>query len=170
MTTVPTVPTFETLYEAHYARIYQRVLSLVRNVQDAEDVTQDAFCKALAALPRFDPSRGSVGGWLYRIATNAARDHLRKRRAGPLLSSLDDLANELADHEQSDPQTRYVTVEQAATRMRRLQSHYRETLTLRGLGYSIQEIAARLDRSERTVQDWLTEAHHVLSLLSEDCA
>ncbi len=44
---------------------------------DAEDLAQDVLVKAIRALPKFDPARGSVEAWLWRVASNAARDRQR---------------------------------------------------------------------------------------------
>src|SRR4029077_19207966 len=46
---------------------------------DAEDLAQDALLKAVRSLDRFDPSKGSVDGWLWRIVVNAAHDSHRSR-------------------------------------------------------------------------------------------
>jgi RNA polymerase sigma-70 factor (ECF subfamily) len=170
MTTTATVPTFESLYETYYRRIYQHALRLVRHVQDAEDVTQDTFVKVYQALPSFDPTGGSITGWLYRIATRTALDHLRKARPGRVCS-LDALLIEPADVEASDPQTRYNgTTEQAMTALRRLQPHYRNTLILHGMGFTLVELAAYFGKTERTVYGWLAEARQALSNQQEQCA
>src|SRR5215469_11368110 len=139
MMTKTTIPTFESLYQTYYTSIYQRVLRIVRNPHDAEDVTQETFLKALEALPSFDPSRGSgsVVGWLFTIAVHTAIDATRRRQARGSTCSLDGLAYEPADSAYTDPQTRYSSpIEEAMTALQRLQPHYREALLLRGAGYS----------------------------------
>ena len=57
----------------HYDRIFSRVLQLLNNKQDAEEVTQDAFIRAHRGLENF---RGdaSFSTWLYQIATNLAHN------------------------------------------------------------------------------------------------
>lgn len=70
---------------------YQRgVFTFVRRMvgrwEDAEDVTQEAFVKAFAALDRFDVRR-RFSSWMLKIAYNTAVDHLRRRR--PEAFSLD---------------------------------------------------------------------------------
>lgn len=46
---------------------------------DADDAAQDAFFSAWQAIDRFDPAQ-TLGPWLARIAVNAARDLVRRRR------------------------------------------------------------------------------------------
>src|SRR5437899_2792374 len=68
----------EVLYNAYYAGIYQRVYHLVRQCENAEDLTQEVFVRALQGLPSLQTVR-NLSGWLYRIATNVALDALRRR-------------------------------------------------------------------------------------------
>ena len=64
---------FEEMVSRYWDRIYAMVLQLLRNSQDAEEVTQDAFIRAHRGLEKF---RGdsSFSTWLYQIATNLARN------------------------------------------------------------------------------------------------
>jgi RNA polymerase sigma-70 factor (ECF subfamily) len=68
---------FHKIYEEHYSAI-ARYLRRVVGEADAEDVAQEAFIKVSRSLGDF---RGDakLSTWIYRIATNAAMDHLRKR-------------------------------------------------------------------------------------------
>ena len=54
------------------------------NEADAVDAAQDALLSAVRAITRFD-GRSSFGTWLYRIATNASLDELRRRRRRPVV-------------------------------------------------------------------------------------
>lgn len=70
---------FDALYTAYKARIYSFLLRLLGDPELADDVTQDAFTKAFQALPALE--RGTkLLPWLYRVASNAGIDHLRRRR------------------------------------------------------------------------------------------
>jgi RNA polymerase sigma-70 factor, ECF subfamily len=53
---------------------------------DPEDIAQDALLKAITKLDRFDPARGSMEGWLWRIVANTAKDATRKARLRALLT------------------------------------------------------------------------------------
>jgi len=69
----------EAMYSAYKGRIYTFLLRFLADVEMADDVTQDTFTKAYSALGSLTPSH-RVLPWLYRIATNTALDHLRRRR------------------------------------------------------------------------------------------
>ena len=66
---------FDLLVLKYQGRVAQLVSRYVRNNAEVEDVTQEAFIKAYRALPSF---RGDSAfyTWLYRIAANAAKNHL----------------------------------------------------------------------------------------------
>ncbi len=70
---------FTRLVEAAYTPIYRLGLRMLGDAQDAEDILQDTFLKAMRALPRFE-GRSSLATWLYRIAVNESLMLLRKRR------------------------------------------------------------------------------------------
>lgn len=76
---------FGQLYERHRMRIYQTVLRVVRQREDAEDAVQRCFQQAFTNLARFrEESRFST--WVSRIAINEALMLLRQRRANTPLS------------------------------------------------------------------------------------
>lgn len=66
------------LYHRHYERIYRRLCFFVGEPAVAEDLTQEAFARAVAALPRFD-GRAAFSTWLFGIALNVARNFIRAR-------------------------------------------------------------------------------------------
>jgi RNA polymerase sigma-70 factor (ECF subfamily) len=82
---------FQLIYREYYPKIVGYLRRLVGEAE-AEDVAQETFVKASKALDGF---RGdsSLSTWLYRIATNAAMDHLRKpasRQTHPITASSPD--------------------------------------------------------------------------------
>ena len=70
---------FARLVEAYSDRIYRLALKILNDPQDAEDILQETFIKALRALPSFE-GRSSLSTWLYRIAVNEALMVVRKRK------------------------------------------------------------------------------------------
>jgi RNA polymerase sigma-70 factor (ECF subfamily) len=67
------------LVEKYQERVYHMVYGMVRNREDARDITQDAFVKAYNKLSTFR-TESSFYTWLYRIAMNLAIDFLRKTK------------------------------------------------------------------------------------------
>jgi RNA polymerase sigma-70 factor (ECF subfamily) len=57
---------------------------MLGNEADAVDATQDALLSVVRSISRFD-GRSSFATWLYRIATNACLDELRRRRRRPVV-------------------------------------------------------------------------------------
>jgi RNA polymerase sigma-70 factor (ECF subfamily) len=80
---------FESLFRQYQGEVYRWALRIVRNSATAEDLTIETFWRAYRAHARFDAKKGNCAGWLRRIATNAALDHLRRaRREVPLPEDL----------------------------------------------------------------------------------
>jgi RNA polymerase sigma-70 factor (ECF subfamily) len=67
------------LLQRYRKAVYHVILKMVRNVDDAEDLTIEAFAKAFRSLSRFKKDF-TFSTWLFRIATNNAIDFIRKRR------------------------------------------------------------------------------------------
>jgi RNA polymerase sigma-70 factor (ECF subfamily) len=69
----------------------------VRNVEDAEDLTQEVFFRAYRSLAQFE-GRASLKTWLYRIASNVSQNELRRRSRRPQESetAIEDLSKPIA--------------------------------------------------------------------------
>lgn len=80
---------FGLLVRRHQRRLYRVALHLLRDPNEAEDVTQDAFVRAYAALDRFD-GRSQPYTWFYRIAVNLSLNRLRSRKRSKGSHPLDD--------------------------------------------------------------------------------
>ena len=70
---------FEILVRQYRNRVLNVVWRIVSDADAAQDVAQETFIKAYQQLPRFR-GKSTFGTWLYRIAVNEARGHLRARR------------------------------------------------------------------------------------------
>ena len=70
---------FDEMYREHVSPIWRYVRARLPSDADAEDVTSEVFAQAMRTWQGFDPSRGSVGGWLVGIARHALADWWRRR-------------------------------------------------------------------------------------------
>ncbi len=84
---------FSKIVDAYQARVFGFVRRMVRNEEEALDVTQDVFIKAYCHLERFD-GRSSLRTWLFRIAHNQCIDRARRRRRLPNETTLEPAALE----------------------------------------------------------------------------
>jgi RNA polymerase sigma-70 factor (ECF subfamily) len=74
---------FGVIYDEHVWRIYGFFAYRTRSRQDAEDLTQQTFERALGSWERYDERRAGVRSWLIVIARNLLTDHLRAVSARP---------------------------------------------------------------------------------------
>jgi RNA polymerase sigma-70 factor (ECF subfamily) len=70
---------FGELVERYQGRLVNYLFRLLRNADDAHDLTQDVLVKVYQVLDRYD-SQYKFSTWLFRIAQNAAIDQIRRRR------------------------------------------------------------------------------------------
>ena len=70
---------YATLMQRHYGTIYHTMVKMIKNREDAADLTQEAFSKAFHKLANFTPNY-AFGTWLYRIAVNNCIDHIRRKK------------------------------------------------------------------------------------------
>ena len=85
----------DTLLRRHLDLIHAVCSRLAGNPADAADATQEALIAIVRGLPRFD-RRAAPRTWMYRVATNACLDELRRRGRRPRLG-LDDALAERPD-------------------------------------------------------------------------
>jgi RNA polymerase sigma-70 factor (ECF subfamily) len=75
---------YRRLVERHRGALHAHCYRMLGSVHDAEDALQDSLLRAWRGLPRFD-GRSSLRSWLYRIATNASLDVIKRRPAARVL-------------------------------------------------------------------------------------
>lgn len=76
---------FEEMVRRYHARIYSLSYGVLRNVEDAEESTQDAFWTLYRKIGTFDESK-KFFSWFYRVALNAAYSRARRRPSLPTVS------------------------------------------------------------------------------------
>jgi RNA polymerase sigma-70 factor, ECF subfamily len=161
---------FAVLVDRYRIRLFRFVQRFTNDAEDARDVTQDVFLKVYGALDSYDP-RYKFSTWLFRIAGNAAIDHLRRRRIRALPLELP--ADEDGGERRVDPkETRPDPYEDLAKRrlraaldaaIERLPDDYRELISLRHYGeLPYEEIAELKGMPLGTVKNKLFRARQAL--------
>ena len=135
----------EELFRRHWAGTYRAAFLVVGDAAAAEDIAQEAFLKAVAALDRFDRRR-PLAPWLHRIAVNRAIDWTRARR--PEVSGERDAT--------APPQAPAGLSDELVAALAALPADRRAAVVLRYvLEYTPGEIAAMLDLPRGTVNSRL---------------
>ena len=80
--TLGSLQAFEELVRPFRDRVYWRAVKAVRDVDEAEDITQETLLRAFTRLGTFR-REARFSSWLYMVASNAIRMHLRRRRRKP---------------------------------------------------------------------------------------
>jgi RNA polymerase sigma-70 factor (ECF subfamily) len=155
--------------DAHRDRIINVVARVAGAGADAEDLAQEAFLKAFAAIDRFD-GRSALFTWLYRIAVNAARDDLARRRRRPSvpLEGVDGARVDPPDPSECPRETllRHERAALVRDALDRLPEPFRTTLILREMeGHSYEEVADILGVSIGTVESRIFRARCKLRAL-----
>lgn len=70
---------FDNIYEEYFDRVYYKVLSVVKNNDDAEDICQETFISVYKSLSKFR-EESNIYTWIYRIAINKTYDFFKKRK------------------------------------------------------------------------------------------
>ena len=138
---------FDALYTRYVAAIHGYLSRRTLSREIAEDLTSITFLKALEGIRSFNPSKGNVRGWLYRIARNALIDHYRdpSRRSAPIESAWDLPGEEFATLRLE----RSLNAEKLRASLQTLNASQREIVLLRvwdDLSYA--EIAQLTGKSE----------------------
>jgi len=164
---------YRQVVDAYKDRLITVIARVAGAGPDAEDLAQETFLKAFAAIGRFD-GRSALFTWLYRIAVNTARDwsdHRRRRPTVPLHGPEGLLVEPLAPDGPPDDEAVRREERQAVRRaLQRLPEPFRTTLVLREMeGLSYEAIADALDVSIGTVESRIFRARCKLrALLEED--
>jgi RNA polymerase sigma-70 factor, ECF subfamily len=93
---------FKELVERYQRKVYQIAFGLVRNREDALDITQEAFIRVHRYLENFKGS-SSFYTWVYRIVVNLCIDHLRKDEKMQTLDYDDSLEHAGAPEQELQP-------------------------------------------------------------------
>lgn len=157
---------FEELIRQYEKKVYTLCFRMCGNSEDAEEAAQDAFLALWRGIDRFR-QESSLSTWIYRLATNACIDTLRRRKKQSGSVSLDD--EELfVDAVDTSPQPQE-TVEHRETQkllqegLSALPEEYRKVLILREIeGLSYTEIAESASIELGTVKSRISKGRSLL--------
>jgi len=165
---------FEDLFARYEQKIFNLVLRLVGDYEEAADLTSETFLQALRALPRFR-GESQPYTWLYRIAVNLCKNHFRRKahRARFFAFSLDErreteegtIAQEMEDHRQEPGRVLEARElqEEVEKAIAALPPELRLAIVLRDVqGLSYQEMAEVLNCSLEAIKSRLFRARAAL--------
>jgi RNA polymerase sigma-70 factor (ECF subfamily) len=142
---------FSALYEQHFDKIYRYVVLKVGSRADAEDLTQQAFIRALESIGSYRWRGLPFSSWLFRIAHNQVVDHLRKKGREKRAPFEEAMAVSTADPAQVAEQR--LTLERLSEACKQLTEAQREVVYLRfGSELSVAETAGAMHRSQGAVK------------------
>ena len=161
---------FHKLRFKYYDAIFKLINRMIRNREEVEDLTQEAFIKAFTSLNRFD-NQYSFSTWLYKIATNNSIDYIRKKKLQtfsinkPIESEESDYSFELPDTNLEPDQEliasqRKKMLDEA---MNSLPPKYRQVILMRHVDEKeYQEIAKTLELPLGTIKAHIFRARELL--------
>ncbi|WP_086825622.1 RNA polymerase sigma factor [Allokutzneria sp. NRRL B-24872] len=158
------VAAFDALVRRHTTKLYRVALRIVGDPADAEDVVQEAWVSAWRSMAGF---RGEAAPttWLYRVVTNAALAHLRRRRPTVPLEQEGHAESTFADSSPT-PEQAALSREKVDAVLRAialLEPSQRVPLVLRELeGMSYEEVASVLEVSVAALRSRLHRARVAL--------
>src|ERR1700689_4316576 len=158
---VPLSPDHETRFgEQNMRRVFLLIYRMVGNVADAQDLTQEAFIKALQRQDQLKDLE-KAAHWLSRLASNTAIDFLR--RSGRVsFSDIDEMLDPVASAPENSPEQLVLRGEHHAyleAGLNSLTGRERTAILLRDVeGLPADEVAAQLNCSKATVRSHIANA------------
>lgn len=151
--------------------VFRLALSIVGDPAEAVEITQETFIAALRALPSYKEQQ-SFKAWLYKIALNQSRSHLRKRKVLERLRNTLTSIFQVETQQQPLPEDAAIQNEREATiwqTLNQLDERHRTVVVLRYFHeLSIAEIAEILSTNEGTIHSRLYSARERLRKAFKD--
>jgi len=176
---------FEILVKRYQRKVHSLAYGIVRNPEDALDVSQEAFVKVHRYLDKFQGS-ASFYTWLYRIVVNLCIDHLRRKgraysveyddaidRTHGVLAAADIVPSRLKTNPSAALEDKQI-LEQIQAGLGELSPNHRAVIVMRELeGLSYKEMAKIMECSKGTIMSRLFHARkrlqaYLLKALNED--
>jgi RNA polymerase sigma-70 factor (ECF subfamily) len=149
---------YEALVEKYYKIIFRLARKLLRNYDDAEEITQSVFVKAYENLNKYNP-KYKFFSWLYRITVNETINFSRKK------NYTEQLSEGLTNNEDNPDEiyNRNDLGEKIQDALMEIDMLYRIPLVLKHfLNYSYKELSDLLGIPEKTVKSRLFTGRQLL--------
>lgn len=154
---------FASLYERYRDQVYAYLRTRTQSVEDAADLTQQVFLRALDALPQYRGHREGLAPWLFRIAHNSAVDFHRRQHITVSWDLVPETLHPLANEDVEAGVLHHEAVVRLRILLGQLDQETREMLVLRfAAQLTVAETAAVLGKSEATVKKRLLRIIHRL--------
>lgn len=167
---------YTAIMDRYKDNIYFLILKMVKNKDDAEDLSIEVFGKAFQRLKQYTPQY-AFSTWIYKIATNHSIDFIRKKRIDTVsldkhLQTEDGGKIELdVESESKDPEEKFIEkqkIHMMQEGVKKLSDPYKRLLELRYFEeHSYDEIAEILDIPLGTVKAQLFRARGLLFAVLE---
>jgi len=134
---------FDAIFEQYFDRIYYKVLSIVKNPEDAEDIAQEVFMSVYRNLSKFR-EESNIYTWIYKIAINKTYDFFRKKKVEL------DLNEDILSLEDGTSAETSVLLEE---KLKKISKQEREIVLMKDIyGYKLKEIAEMKNMNISTVK------------------
>jgi len=134
---------FDQIYEEYFDRVYYKILSSVKNPEDAEDLAQEVFISVYKNLHKFRAD-SKIYTWIYRIAINKTYDFFRKKKINL------ELNEEILNIEEAVDLNGSMIVKE---NLKKLEKNEQEVVVLKDIyGYKLREIAELKGRNISTIK------------------
>lgn len=161
---------FDELIEKYEKTAYNIALKMLKNPEDAMDVSQEAFIKVFKSIKTFN-FESAFSTWLYRIVTNTCLDFLRKKNNNvysidnPIHTDDGEIERDIPDDSDTPEEAleKKLTKELVSNSIDKLDQNHKVVIILRDIqGFSYEEISNILDCSIGTVKSRINRGRNNL--------
>lgn len=161
---------FRELVERYQNKVFSIIYGILRNQNDAEDISQQVFAKIYVSIQNFD-SRSTLLTWIYKITVNECYDYLRKKRVRKLVYESDITEEDTRLMENSGAgadrsvsvDTKLSQRELVSKLLMKVSEEDRNLILLKEVeGHSVEELAQMTGMNENTIKVKLFRARQKL--------
>jgi RNA polymerase sigma-70 factor (ECF subfamily) len=161
---------FRELVERYQNKVFSIIYGILRNQNDAEDISQQVFTKVYFSIGNFD-ARSSLLTWIYKITVNECYDYLRKKKVRKLVyeSDFSEEDSQRMDNSEAGADRGPAVDAQLAQRelltklLAKVSAEDRNLILLKEVeGHSVEELAQMTGMNENTIKVKLFRARQKL--------